>query len=186
MLVAYYVAQTARHAATWREEELVASTVELLRSMFPEMPKLVEAIRTSWDQELMFSSAEKKIINPPSSKTLFNYVVPVFFSSSHNPKNFPQKTKPSNPKTPNPKNFCPEDPWTLGAYSFTAVGTSSAHRKRLGAPVGRLHFAGEATSERFPSTVHGACMEGRRAAQEVAEALKTAKGPGFLARTEGA
>ncbi|CAK8988337.1 Probable polyamine oxidase 4 (AtPAO4) (Amine oxidase 2) [Durusdinium trenchii] len=66
-----------------------------------------------------------------------------------------------------------QDPFTCGAYSFNAVSCSSQHRLHLRSPVGlegcpkRVHFAGEATSDRFPSTVHGAYLEGRRAAQEV-------------------
>ncbi|MYJ41233.1 MAG: FAD-dependent oxidoreductase, partial [Acidimicrobiaceae bacterium] len=35
-------------------------------------------------------------------------------------------------------------------------------------PVGeRLFFAGEATHSRFPSTVHGALLSGRRAARQI-------------------
>jgi hypothetical protein len=59
-----------------------------------------------------------------------------------------------------------QDPFALGAYSFTAVGTSREDRKALfGADWdGRLFFAGEATSADQPSTVHGALMTGRAAA----------------------
>lgn len=71
-----------------------------------------------------------------------------------------------------------QDPFTCGAYSFNAVSCSSQHRLHLRSPVGlegcpkRVHFAGEATSDRFPSTVHGAYLEGRRAAQEVADTAR--------------
>ena len=60
------------------------------------------------------------------------------------------------------------DPWALGAYSFLARGASPKDRKRLRAPIGgRLHLAGEASSRDFPATVHGALLEGRRAARAV-------------------
>ena len=48
-----------------------------------------------------------------------------------------------------------------------AVGSSSRDRVALASPLGALHFAGEGTSEAFPSTVHGALLAGRRAASEV-------------------
>jgi monoamine oxidase len=62
-----------------------------------------------------------------------------------------------------------QDPFALGAYSFQAVGTSGKDRKALSGAdwEGRLHFAGEATSRDHPSTVHGALMTGREAAQAI-------------------
>jgi monoamine oxidase len=60
------------------------------------------------------------------------------------------------------------DPWARGAYSFLAEGASPKDRKRLREPIGeRLHLAGEASSRDFPATVHGALLEGRRAARAV-------------------
>ncbi|MCC7537296.1 MAG: FAD-dependent oxidoreductase, partial [Deltaproteobacteria bacterium] len=60
------------------------------------------------------------------------------------------------------------DPWTLGSYSYLAVGASPADRRALAAPIdGRLFFAGEATNADYPATVHGALLSGRRAAREV-------------------
>jgi monoamine oxidase len=60
------------------------------------------------------------------------------------------------------------DPYTLGAYSYTLVGGSTAAR-RLARPVaGTLFFAGEAAdSEGRTGTVHGAIGTGERAAASV-------------------
>jgi hypothetical protein len=66
------------------------------------------------------------------------------------------------------------DPWSLGAYSYARPGRSG-DRARLRAPVGgRLFIAGEATSERFYGTAHGAWLEGERAAGEALAALGVA------------
>ena len=54
-------------------------------------------------------------------------------------------------------------------FFVQAVGSSSRDRLTLASPLGALHFAGEGTSETFPSTVHGALLSGRRAASEVVE-----------------
>jgi len=60
------------------------------------------------------------------------------------------------------------DPFALGSYSFNTVGANRRTRRELGRPVGdRLFFAGEATSQDYPSTVHGAYLSGKRAADEV-------------------
>lgn len=59
------------------------------------------------------------------------------------------------------------DPFARGSYSFAAVGSDPAMRDDLAAPVGgRLHLAGEAASREHPSTVHGALLSGRRAAED--------------------
>jgi monoamine oxidase len=60
------------------------------------------------------------------------------------------------------------DPFSRGAYSYTAVGGIDAARA-LAAPVSdTLYFAGEAThSGGYNATVHGAIATGHRAAQEV-------------------
>jgi monoamine oxidase len=59
------------------------------------------------------------------------------------------------------------DPWSLGAYSYAAVGGVDAAR-RLAEPVaGTLFFAGEATDPELSATVGGAIRSGRRAAEEV-------------------
>ena len=63
------------------------------------------------------------------------------------------------------------DPFSRGAYSYAAVGGSTAHA-RLAAPVdGTLFFAGEATSGDETGTVAGAIDSGRRAAREVLRGL---------------
>lgn len=66
------------------------------------------------------------------------------------------------------------DPFALGSYSFLApsdLGTDA--RVALAEPVGRLFFAGEATSSDAPSTTHGAANSGLRAAAEAAEVSET-------------
>jgi monoamine oxidase len=63
------------------------------------------------------------------------------------------------------------DPWALGSYSHALPG-HAGDRAILAAPVeGRIFFAGEATSRRFYSTVHGAWESGLRAAEEAIAAL---------------
>ena len=62
------------------------------------------------------------------------------------------------------------DPFALGSYSFLPPGAAPVDRSTLGAPLGRLHFAGEATSVESPATVHGAYLSGKRVANEVKEA----------------
>jgi monoamine oxidase len=59
------------------------------------------------------------------------------------------------------------DPFSRGSYSYFAKGSSPADADALAAPVGRLHFAGEATSADHPATVHGAYASGLRAAAEL-------------------
>jgi len=65
------------------------------------------------------------------------------------------------------------DPYSLGSYSFLAVGASPADYDVLAQPVGkRLFFAGEHTQRDHPSTVHGAYLSGERAADEILSSLK--------------
>ena len=64
-----------------------------------------------------------------------------------------------------------EDPYALGSYSYLAKGAFPEDRDHLAAPVDdRVFFAGEATDDRYPATVHGAILSGRRAATEVTAA----------------
>lgn len=60
-----------------------------------------------------------------------------------------------------------KDPFSLGSYSFNAVGTSPKSRRNLGGTEweGRLVFAGEATSPKHFGTAHGAVMSGLAAAE---------------------
>jgi Flavin containing amine oxidoreductase len=63
-------------------------------------------------------------------------------------------------------------PFTLGSYSFVKVGGSLEMYGDLAKPEGRIHFAGEHTSESFPGTVHGAMRSGYRAARSIASLRK--------------
>jgi monoamine oxidase len=72
------------------------------------------------------------------------------------------------------------DPWSRGAYSHALPG-HAGDRARLKAPVeNRLFIAGEATSDGFYGTAHGAWLEGERAARETLAALGLdgGRGPG--------
>jgi monoamine oxidase len=62
------------------------------------------------------------------------------------------------------------DPFALGAYSFTAVGSDRGSRQALSGADwdGRLLFAGEATHDEYPATVHGAYLSGQAAARLIA------------------
>lgn len=62
------------------------------------------------------------------------------------------------------------DPFTHGAYSFNATGTTPATRTALagGDWDGRLVFAGEACAAEYWGTAHGALLSGRRAASFIA------------------
>lgn len=74
-------------------------------------------------------------------------------------------------KVPRPKDVLVSkwgrDPYALGAYSFMGVGATPADRKILGKSLaGSLYFAGEAVSENYPATMHGAYQSGLVAAKE--------------------
>jgi monoamine oxidase len=64
------------------------------------------------------------------------------------------------------------NPWTLGSYSYWAVGqyTSFSGAEKLAS--GNCHFAGEHTSQDFQGYLNGAVESGQRAAGEVLTALK--------------
>jgi monoamine oxidase len=65
------------------------------------------------------------------------------------------------------------DPYSRGAYSFTAAGRDGAARKLASPLRGTLFFAGEATAEGDEvGTVHGALTSGRRAAREALNTLR--------------
>lgn len=60
------------------------------------------------------------------------------------------------------------DPFSLGSYSYLPIGVDKQAVRNLAKPVaGRLFFAGEATSDTDPGTVHGAYQSGIRAADEI-------------------
>ena len=61
------------------------------------------------------------------------------------------------------------DPWTHGSYSYVPAGSSFEEHAALGEPVGdRVFFAGEATRDDYPATVHGAFLSGLQAARQIA------------------
>ena len=61
------------------------------------------------------------------------------------------------------------DPWAHGSYSYVPAGSTFAEHAVLGEPVGdKVFFAGEATSDDYPATVHGAFLSGVQAARQIA------------------
>lgn len=63
------------------------------------------------------------------------------------------------------------DPFSRGSYSYFAVGNARDITAEIARPFGKVHFAGEHTSERAPATVHGALLSGEREARRVLEGL---------------
>jgi lysine-specific histone demethylase 1 len=65
------------------------------------------------------------------------------------------------------------DPWARGSYSSVAPGgLGPADYDALAEPVGgRVFFAGEATTHKWPATMHGAFLSGLREAARVKRAL---------------
>jgi monoamine oxidase len=60
------------------------------------------------------------------------------------------------------------DPLSGGSYSFAGVGSSPEDFGTLGSTIsGKLYFAGEHTSTSYRGTVHGAYLEGMRAAEAI-------------------
>ena len=61
------------------------------------------------------------------------------------------------------------DPWAHGSYSYVPIGSSFEEHAALGEPVGdKVFFAGEATRDDYPATVHGAYLSGVQAARQIA------------------
>lgn len=76
-----------------------------------------------------------------------------------------------------------QDPYSYGAYSYVAVGSSGEDYDLLGRPVENcLFFAGEATCKEHPDTVGGAMMSGLREAVRIIDILNT--GTDYTAEAE--
>ncbi|KAJ8538295.1 hypothetical protein K7X08_014835 [Anisodus acutangulus] len=76
-----------------------------------------------------------------------------------------------------------KDPYSYGAYSYVAVGSSGEDYDILGRPVDNcLFFAGEATCKEHPDTVGGAMMSGLREAVRIIDILTT--GTDYTAEVE--
>ncbi|MEA3201965.1 MAG: hypothetical protein QOE90_3393 [Thermoplasmata archaeon] len=63
------------------------------------------------------------------------------------------------------------DPYARGSYVHTPPGATGQDYATMGEAEGRLHFAGDATSQELPGTTWGAWKEGKRAAREALRAL---------------
>ena len=64
------------------------------------------------------------------------------------------------------------DEFACGSYSYLPNGAGPADRKLVADKHGELvYFAGEATEQLYPSTVHGAYMSGKRVGKEVKKVL---------------
>jgi len=60
-----------------------------------------------------------------------------------------------------------DDPWARESYSAVTVAQAPCHDEVIGAPVGRVHFAGEHTAGAWSGLMEGALRSGVRAADEV-------------------
>ncbi|PWT90817.1 MAG: hypothetical protein C5B54_06465, partial [Acidobacteria bacterium] len=59
-----------------------------------------------------------------------------------------------------------DDPWIKGSYSFTGIGQNHDFLQLAQKPEGRVHFAGEHTSQ-FRASMNGAIESGVRACEEI-------------------
>ena len=60
-----------------------------------------------------------------------------------------------------------KDPFTHGAYSEPVVGMTSQDFSNLAENLGRLYFAGEATSEDWHGSMQGAYFTGKKQGQRI-------------------
>ncbi|PHH59034.1 hypothetical protein CDD81_3855 [Ophiocordyceps australis] len=65
-----------------------------------------------------------------------------------------------------------QTPWARGSYSNWPPATTLQMHQNLRANLGRLWFAGEATSAEFFGYLHGAWFEGRQAGAQIASLLR--------------
>lgn len=66
------------------------------------------------------------------------------------------------------------EPWAHGSYSNWPWGVTLEMHQNLRANIGRLHFAGEATSAEYFGFLQGAWYEGQNAGQTVAACIQGA------------
>lgn len=65
-----------------------------------------------------------------------------------------------------------EDPWSLGSYSYNAIGSSGNERDILAKDIkNKIYFGGEATHRDFFATTHGAYLSGVREAEKIVSRL---------------
>lgn len=64
------------------------------------------------------------------------------------------------------------EPWAYGSYSNWPPGTTLEMHQNLRAKVGRLYFAGEATSAQYFGFLHGAWYEGQAVGEKIADLIK--------------
>lgn len=64
-----------------------------------------------------------------------------------------------------------KDRFARGSYSYVGATSLPGDYETMAAPIGTLHFAGEATCATHPATVHGAYISGLRAASEIIDDL---------------
>ena len=62
-----------------------------------------------------------------------------------------------------------KDPFTRGAYSEPVVGMTPQDFSNLAENLGRLYFAGEATSEDWYGYMQGAYLTGKKQGQKIAD-----------------
>lgn len=74
------------------------------------------------------------------------------------------------------------EPWTYGSYSNWPPGTTLEEHENLRANLGRLYFAGEATSTEYYGFLQGAYFEGSEAAQTIADCMNDTAGCNDYAR----
>ena len=65
------------------------------------------------------------------------------------------------------QSFWAAEPWHHGAYSYWGSGNYTSFAGAEGLQEGRIHFAGEATSQEYQGYINGAVETGERVAREI-------------------